>query len=574
MHAGSTNLISNWTRILQFSSAEVLVEIVKHACLPKSTLPTFLHEYTHHWTFLSPLGEVLSFLYLRARRNAVLACYEEDTWVANQDECDRFLEDLVRFKVASAMLRPLSEGLALFSEHDLCSGATGLASETARASYDLYCPLSNAAEDVGNGEPFRSFNLLVAETRLSHLCEQRKLDLLSQPLRYSSSSPIAAVQGGYLPGYLCLKNIRIALIAAGCRDALDNDFFLCLVRSFLFEDYGLVAQILKPIDSRAKFLTDLALYVENRLHRLAKLSPSVLADFGSWALRNEKERPASPLCDVDSLEREGRQALIDLMMELKSSGSTRRDHLVFLDGVSLVQRHLACIASFSEMVTIGEHFVSIERPDGTGVFKPILMLPVLPGIPPGREHGRIECFISGAQNIFSIVVSVDGKTISCSHLHDTDAEQKRVFSLYQFDIARAERRDEVCNQAVETVARCLGIDVQLGRLLELAEGVTERVLCAGALMHVARESRERVESLMAEHGLYTLLDGDYQQLEALSAVSVACSLWPHLNVSAVDAHLSTRGHSLDEVSVRCDEVAGSTGFPLLVPVDDFFLSFV
>src|SRR5437879_12139926 len=45
--------------------------------LPRSCLPAFLHEATHHWSFFSPVGVAMALLKLRARRRAALGALGE-----------------------------------------------------------------------------------------------------------------------------------------------------------------------------------------------------------------------------------------------------------------------------------------------------------------------------------------------------------------------------------------------------------------------------------------------------------------------------------------------------------------
>lgn len=95
--------------------------------LPDACLPSFLHEATHHWCFHSPAMTYASLLYLRARRGVLVALATDVrpddaldlSLISSGEVATDILEDYVRYRITDVLLRPLHEGMALFSEFDV-----------------------------------------------------------------------------------------------------------------------------------------------------------------------------------------------------------------------------------------------------------------------------------------------------------------------------------------------------------------------------------------------------------------------------------------------------------------------
>ena len=184
--------------MLLMPSADLLPEIVKRGHLPPAILPTFLHEFMHHWCFHSPVGQALAASFLEGRQFAVVSssCGDLDH---DSDDYWNAAHDLLRFRVANALLRPFSEGMALFAEHDLFVGEEALVSESGRTAYKLFCDSATRAKEFKDGSPFGGLKRLLIRERISQGAESRKIHLLSQPLRYSSRDTSSGVCGSASP---------------------------------------------------------------------------------------------------------------------------------------------------------------------------------------------------------------------------------------------------------------------------------------------------------------------------------------------------------------------------------------
>jgi hypothetical protein len=216
--------------------------------LPIATLPTFLHEATHHWCFDSPVGIALHLLLMRARRAALLNVANN----ARQDHGWDILDHVVRYEMIRDFTRPISEGLALFAEHDAIPGESKTISTPMARAAALY----GRGYGVLSGTQYDGMPEVLAAARVSRRHARQKAALMLEPF--------TCVNGGYLPGYLLIKSMWRY---ARSRSPLfrDSDFFLQYIRGHLFEDWELVALLL---DSNTKDIGALGVLHQHISYRL------------------------------------------------------------------------------------------------------------------------------------------------------------------------------------------------------------------------------------------------------------------------------------------------------------------
>jgi hypothetical protein len=228
---------------------------IYHKDLPPSCLPTFLHEATHHWCFSSPVGFAELLLFFRARREAFRY---RTTGRASRDRQWDVLDAVIRYEFAQGLMRPLSEGIALFAEHDVSIGRTA----TVSVPLQLASALFARGLAVLEGTELRALPLVLAAGRLTPAHIRRKADLLMQPF--------SAADGGYLPGYLAVKNLwMLNLMHLVCPIFLDTDFFLQFLRSYFYSDWAMVARLLDPTPGDVGALGPIADHLQRRLHAFA-----------------------------------------------------------------------------------------------------------------------------------------------------------------------------------------------------------------------------------------------------------------------------------------------------------------
>jgi hypothetical protein len=569
---GSTSVVTNWTRILALPSAELMSSIVKHRRFPQEIMSTFLHEVTHHWCFHSLVGRAISESYLASRRFAgsTSATSEPDS---RSDDSWNFFHNLVRFRVANSLFRPLSEGLALFAEHDIFPGKSELISVPMGALSRWFTP-KDGTEESGVEGAQRELELLLLAQRVSANAENRKIQLLSQPLRYETQSPIAGVAGGYLAGYLTIKNLRIALLRRGCMKFLDADFFMCFVRSYIFEDFGLVERILAPISSEEKYAADLFAYFQVRMGALAIETTREQADeFEQWVLDPvlRLDPATSPLQSNSASIEAAQQALHDLELDLMGTASIAIDEaLKHSDRWVVAQRHLICVAhSECEVRTTATHAIVEATVDGRRW--PIISLPLheMNAAPAPSGKGTCECYVSTVANLFAIAISVEGKLVSCFHLTDADEGVKRDFVDYRFDLLRAEQAESLADTGIEDLVGKLGLDTFLRALLSRLETSADEFYRKCALIFVDEDEQiVNVNAAMRDHGFLSFLDGDLSALEGFASLSLIASTTAHPEL--LRDILQTRGHDLDALRAEANGRGAKSGLQFLYNSDEAF----
>ncbi len=559
---GATNPISNWTQIISTDSGILVPEIIKRGQLPPIALPTFMHEVMHHWCFHSPVGLVLAMSNMRSRRAALAASEAADS----EDVEDLKWEcsyDSLRFRAANTLLRPLSEGLALFAEFDAIPGDSEVVSTVCKSVLLWFGDPERKEASLKQGRFPAEISNIIFSVRMSETIQKRKLNLLSQSLRYDPSSDDLGISGGYLLGYLLIKNIHHALIQRGCYDLLDKDLFLSFVRSYMFEDYGLAAQLMASARGEQAYAEDLGQYVRERLRSLVQdVSPDDVAAFEKHGLSKtdlaRSTAPPSHFRTDPQAWTEGQRHLASMLEALQREGTPdATDAQRALDLWTMARRHMICVASSWDHVRVKNGRVSAGRhPDLPGVFT--LNAPALPGVAEQEGEGEIQCFIVPDRNLRIMSVNLDGKAVAVMFIGKTDPEFERDFREYELDAAKNEGHASVLDAMVQAVIADLGVDEFHDSLIEgLGEGA-ERLYLDYALMLVPDEKLESTRRLLAKNGLYTLLGNDFQSLEA---VSIASLLGTMANGEELLADvLRKHGHKAQDMLKACAKAEKATGF--------------
>jgi hypothetical protein len=237
-----TDLISNHT---VFRSTDSYGALLRNEVLPVHTFSSFIHEATHHWCFVSPLGTSIGLLYLSAAKKAL-------HWVTTGDESQmaETFEDRCAYELAERWMRPLNEGLAQFAEYDVrLAHSTRLPSPPLEAALNFLFDLPRhwaCAPDADKRAAFHTVMDAITQWRLSPQVIDRKSELLLQPLDPAANA--------YLPGYLMVRHFwrRAALFQEELQDA---DTFLSFMRKIVYGDYALVAKLLdRDVNGRTRGL--------------------------------------------------------------------------------------------------------------------------------------------------------------------------------------------------------------------------------------------------------------------------------------------------------------------------------
>jgi hypothetical protein len=162
-------------------------------------------------------------------------------------------------------MRPVSEGLALFAEHDQTIGFSRIISRPS-----LLAGIMFAGRQSDPQEYLRLAPMLIGTARLRPSNIRRKANLLLQPFSTATD--------GYLAGYLYLRLLyRIA--AQRCSAHGDSDFFAHSLRCWLYDDWDLVRLLLDDSCDYEKSIERMVRYCQERAAGFIELSDEQLAGF-------------------------------------------------------------------------------------------------------------------------------------------------------------------------------------------------------------------------------------------------------------------------------------------------------
>jgi hypothetical protein len=350
MH-GARSHTDTLTNVVVLSALDIgrhFDEIVERD-LPIGTLPTFLHEATHHWCLDTPVGIALHLLSMRARRAAVAAHAGSVTHDAGWD----LLDIVVRYELVRDFMRPLSEGIALFAEHDAIPGATKVISTPLVTTGALY----GRGYAFSESETFGGLPYVLAAARVSREHVRRKAGLLLESMTCD--------KGGYLPGYLLVKHLwGIACTTSSL--FLDSDFFLQYLRAHMFNDWVLVARLLDDSVKDVGAMQGIAEHIAGRLRHFRKVAihgdRPKLFETMSFENRGETMHVSTDVVSMDlgflPIEESedatiGRRRLADgIRAHFASwSGDENQDALLFQDRNELYQRSVVNLGTVAVRAT-------------------------------------------------------------------------------------------------------------------------------------------------------------------------------------------------------------------------------
>ncbi len=516
-----TDPVTNWTLISGVELDRDLAYMMQAGKYPRAYLPDFVHELVHHSCFHSGVGTALALLQLRARRRSVLVDEEKDA-----DEIDRWgvLEDTVRYETAISHMRPLAEGLALYGEFDALPGSSRILSEIMMMTGVAFVDLAGVTNETSIHEGAQKLTKLLLRERLGASFKKRKANLLARPLTTTA--------GGYLPGYLTVKNLWYALVPR-CEKLLDTDLYLQYLRTFFYDDYAYVATLLDPA-TEISFVgagpndsaQAISLYFQQRLARLFEFTnDEELSRYEDSVLAGEH----GPLLGADpALAQRGRELLDAMVSELDFDGApdTLEKMLRRSDHWRLAQRDLMCVGSFKAPVRVNEHGrVNIGERElaGGGTRLAVFSVAGLPECEADSGEGSVEFFLSPAGRYSLHAVTLNGKLVAVGSLSPnlTDELLEQITAGYRtsFLEASAERdawRAIVSAQLHSETSQALYLE----HYRKNARWLADAIYLAKALAHTPDEALDNAIALLSQDGFYSVLGKDYDAVMGAARLSL------------------------------------------------------
>lgn len=380
---------------------------------PLQCLPALIHETAHFDTFQTPVGHALAALYLRAWSEA--ARYARGIREEGRDLNYESVVDLVRFKIASAALLPLAEGMALFAEFDAFPGSSPVTTPMTRLVATAFGGDIEKLDDaitVGA----RAQTIMNGARRLSFF-EARKENLITQPLSVDG--------GGYLPGYVLLKGIRELYLKQGFVDVIDGDLFFTIVKAIVFGDMRLARLILDPtLDLMFSSTPDAVKRdaVNAVLSRIQERIIGLITQVNGNYIRRLEKFVAQPhpfrWLDLQ-LESDSATAEEDALLVSEQIDTLCNDPRYANDDIShtcyrvLINRDLLCLASFETQIEVkpgGRCLIGSMQIYGETF--PVTALPSLDGIAPVRALGSFEIYLSSTESTIYYCAVIDDQLVA------------------------------------------------------------------------------------------------------------------------------------------------------------------
>lgn len=519
-------------------------------------LSVFLHEATHHWCFTSPVAFTIAGLVLRARMNVVRYVNGE------HDVETAIINDLVRTETAVALLRPFAEGLALFAEFDAITRARSKAlSPILQSLFQFFVAPQRAADLMNELPPELANTVAVAEVlgalRTNPETIERKASLLLKPF--------AAAAGGYLPGYLAVKSLWRAALPKHPRLAGETDTFLMFLRSFLYDDWGLVGILLSTEDDELRSSEAIVRHVSGRLDQWDALTASNFLDYEeSLAANEETDRRRAILID-DPTHAAGRKAVDALANELKRAARSddRTDAIVASWNVAVFQRRqfMTLIAAPVTLGSVTENGVEVYWQGN------LVCTAKQADFAVAAEEVRgaleLEVVFSFRGDLFdrSVIVHDRGRVILCKplgleeHADETRREMIRSFRDRAMVMKAEESMRAVVDQVVDQTWFRIAVTHCRTQIDNLADEFLKDIALRFARDYDAVDA---CAVAMEQRGLKPLL-GKSQLVFGLAALGLAISLNPGEDV--VEQLLANHGIDLRQTLAGLEDAWDNHGYP-------------
>ncbi|MER8910907.1 hypothetical protein NKH99_25100 [Mesorhizobium sp. M0854] len=517
-----TDPISNWTGL---SGVDVFRDqkwFITRGRLPSQMFAAFAHEFTHHWCFHSPVGAAIAYLRLRARTRAKAVSGLHPASEEFRTGAAEVLDDLLRSDVALKLMRPFAEGLAQYAEYDLLPGQSRLISETAKCIFQAFLPVKMPF--VGDEEMLTILTGIISDNRMGEKLRERKENLLVSSLECD--------EGGYLAGYMVVKNLRFLLLTERkCTALLDQDHYLGFMRSFIYEDYGFVDELLDSDRLGYDSVQAVSVYFQRRLsHVAANLTNDMLEQFEKFVLEQQGrtlEERELPIVLSEPAAVERGKARLDRLRKAASPYISRDDMW------RVAQRSIICVGRFRDRVKVTETgFVEAITNPEIGTDMPPEMprwafkTGALPGTPPGEGQGSISFFIClGPAQYRAVAVHLDDRLVVATIMpHDVSDSAKEHFLSFQTSYDKAAAQDDLAEKGIDQVVADAGLTEELLHFRENVSWVANKFYKQRALLLTPDENLDSVEEDMRQDGLLHVLDDDLGLIEALARLGLLNSI--------------------------------------------------
>lgn len=250
-------------------------------------LQFFLHESTHHSSFIGPVGGAFSKL--------AISCYSQFWKVSDgQEKYNLTTRDILIYHFTWRLFEPLFEGIALFQEYDAIPGNSNCATNT--TLFLTRFTIERIVEQLKNGHDFsieNPFDFIKNHIQKSRLISVKWECSKEEILKLSISQ-----RPYYLLGYLAVKSTYQRLCNKCPQIANNSDFFIMFMNDYWFQDYKLESILLNVSEDNDYFtesqhtILKLGEYFQDKWDMLFLNIDKYIAECESYILKKTKKEPS------------------------------------------------------------------------------------------------------------------------------------------------------------------------------------------------------------------------------------------------------------------------------------------
>lgn len=518
-----TDLVSNVTTLASAAQVEDPRPWLAFATAGHEQLSVFLHEATHHWCFTSPVAFAIAAIVLRARLETVRAIEN------NTRPPDSIIVDIVRADTATALLRPLAEGLALFAEFDVVSRMRSRAvSPVLTALMQFFVNLRESADLYqslpGELATAETINRVLLRLRTDPNTLNRKASLLLKPL--------ALKAGGYLPGYLAVKSLWRAACRRDFRLANETDLFLMYFRSFIYDDWGLVACLLRPSDNEIQSAEDIVNHINSRLQQWENLSSQEVIAYEDYLLGDKRVREVPGIMLESGLVSEGRE----LLNALERGLTAKIEDAPVISAIAawhvsmLMRRHFMNLVSASVQVRVIQGGIVQIGWEGTPILE-LSQADLVQKAAPVPGDASLEVVFTFRQDRFdrAIVVHRNGEIMACKAIGlEQHAAETRDNVIATFrERPKLQAFEKHMHTIMEDIVRQSWFSIPVEHCRSQIAGLVDSFYRDTALRFArSYDAIDQCAEAMADRGFKTILGGSGKLTRGLALLGLVTSLNP------------------------------------------------
>jgi hypothetical protein len=565
-----TDPFSNHTELANVDLRENLASLVELGGAPPALLLPLLHEATHHWCFLSPVGNVIAWVKARARSTALSAAGDlagHDRLSLSDQDRDQLMLDVVMCEVATAALRPFGEGLALAAELDSLTRKTEFVSSPFLSAARAFAPPAGAQPAA----LFAALDQSLILARKGYAGIRRKLNVYADPLGPDGE--------GYLTGYLTVRWMMRELGSKSSRLIEESDLCVSFLRSFFYDDLQFMDTLLDRDTDPVSLANSITNYVGDRIRALREVTYDDVAEFerhfsaeDSWNKPGRDVALASVLHYDAQLASRGMARAEQLAADLNRLPGTGSNpdsqeparFLLGLEAELFKTRHLVDLGTCDVEVQVRDGKYAVRL--GGSVILEDLATAADDRSGPGTLDACYDTELRTQDRI--LIVAMPDEVIGAVSYGPAVNPDRQ---LPDIDRSRSDLREQLkaFDKLLSIVAQ-VEFGGDLDHITAQMPAIVDSLYLDAVLSDVPDEHLDRVLAALRSGGLRAVLDNNRDLAEALAIAGAVCGGAPFRQFA--ESELKARQVNVALLDELLD--TGRLGMRLVMAVDNWFVPLV